>query len=177
MIEQIVGWVLLAALMATVALLTVVLQAFRSTSNQLLAVASNEFHEASMSLLESADELPEGVLSVLGTMNSSAFARGTPWILYKALKEARTGRAGSTKATNHHSDFDEFGKLRPELRKLFGTVGASWLNILTHRNLFLHFLIANEMTRMQVSSGSVSKGQDNESSFKSLIPALRHVDC
>lgn len=177
MIEQIVGWVLLVALMAAVTLLTVVLQAFRSTSNKLLAVSSNEFHEASMSLIESAGELPESVLAGLRTMNHSAFAHGTPWMLYRALKDARTGRQEPTKSSGDHSAFDDLNKLRPELRKLFATVVASWLNILTHRNLILHFLIANEMTRIQAASGCIAKGQDNEGSLKSLFPALRHVDC
>jgi ABC-type protease/lipase transport system fused ATPase/permease subunit len=134
MIFEIFGWFgFIASVAATVVIFIAYLRA-RTLSNRLLAVASNQFFEATDSLLKSAEEIPMSVLEVVETMNDSATKRKAHWTLLKAVKLKNSYRAESK--DEKESFAADVQNMRPELRDKFEESVIAWLNYLTHQNIY-----------------------------------------
>lgn len=126
----------------------------RRISNRFLALATKEFHEAAGALTEDLQELPIEVISLLQTMNKTAFARGSDRTFLAQLEAAGAVRQATP----------------PWLKNLpSGTRGhllkaaASWMNIMTHRHTIVGTRIGMEIVKHQVNDGRIPANTGKQS--------------
>ncbi len=127
----------------------------RLLSDKLLALASKEFQEKSISIMETPSDLPDVVLDHIAFLNSQAFAKGTPKTFYRLLKSYNQG-AFDTAQPKAKSLTEAADKLRPELRELLGELTVMWFNLIINRNLFWGTLIAFELKKLRASKGDLT---------------------
>lgn len=131
----------------------------RGVSNSLQALAGKEFHEKASSIMESADELSEAVLSHIEFLNSSALDGRRPLKFYLNLR--RFGRSklkmDVERTEKIHQFQNDISSLRPELRQLLGEITALWLNWIINRNIFIGFLISLELKKTMVRAGHINE--------------------
>ena len=115
----------------------------RRILNRLLAVASEDFHNATQSMLKTPEDLPDSVLDALSIMSESGFSRGSERQFLRAMRVMRETPAPKSRLS------EDSHEMRPELETLFRKAAVAWFNIMTHksgryhRKIFLEAMKAN----------------------------------
>lgn len=163
MIVFIIGWLgFFSGLVATYLALNLYLRT-RNMSNRLLAIASKEFYETIEKLVDASDELPDEIFEILETMNRLAGSDKGHKILLQALQLKREHPEFQSKP---QLDFDvALGSMREELQDIFHKTVASWLNVMTHRNVFTMLQIGHAALRMKSFSNEVQSEQTSKLSI------------
>ncbi|AZV00227.1 hypothetical protein pben1_p70 [Paracoccus phage vB_PbeS_Pben1] len=105
----------------------------RRVLNRLLAVASEDFHDAASSLLKTPQDLPDEVLDSLSMMSRTGFSRGSERAFLIALQRSRLVEK-SSKGQPSNSLIKAIKNMRPELQSIFGKAVVAWFNIMTHKS-------------------------------------------
>lgn len=145
----------------------------RSTSIQLLMVASTDFFENAEKLMKTPDELPESVLVALQTMISTMNDNGARLFL-RALR--RANRNSEFEAKQPGQLAKDVSEMRPELKKLFMSANISWLNYSMYRHEIYKYFIFNELGKMAVRQNRVEV--DRGQTVVNVLPNIsRAVSC
>ncbi|MFH5773562.1 hypothetical protein ACHFJ0_04865 [Paracoccus sp. NGMCC 1.201697] len=114
----------------------------RRVHNRLLAVASEDFHEAASSMMRTPADIPDEVLKTLSMMSETGFGKDSEKNFLEALRAAR--RKGSVKRAEQSDLSKSLDGMRDELKALFLKAGTSWFNIMTHKSGRYHRMIRLE---------------------------------
>lgn len=138
--------------------------------NGMLALWVKDYHEAVESLLKTPEDLPDGVLDAISTMNRTAFADGSHWRLRKLVMLDRKGLL-QRRDKPHLELAKQIEGMRPELRSLFARANEAWLNIMCNRSIVVGALISIEIGKLQVARGVASSSVANKEAIK-VLPDL-----
>ncbi len=123
----------------------------KDVTNRHVEMSLNELHAAMNSLLQTPDEVPEPVLKLLQTLNRTAMARWSPWILVRLMKEHI-----SDKTSEKNDIVSVIEGMRPELRDLVFLAVAKWMVVIMNRSIFALPILSFQLRKVLQASGSLS---------------------
>lgn len=145
---DVMSWVAALAITATVVVALLVYLKARTLSNQIMAVSSKQFHDAAASLLQTADELPDGVLEIIAQMDRLAKSEHVSSALLKALRSDRPLNGNSTD-TDVAAKASEIAAMRQELQDLLSVAVTAWLHYISHQNVVMNVRISFAVMRLK----------------------------
>ncbi len=166
---------IIAAFFLTVILL--VYMRARAVSNAFLALAGQEFHTKATKLLQSSEELPDGVLSYIDFMNRSALGKYTAWHVYASLRKFNRGNGEmeTEKAARYNEFMSQVMSMRKELISILGEMNAMWINWQINRNVVLGLLISLELKKIKASPEHIY--ESTEKIGASVFPRIDGAFC
>lgn len=153
------GWLLVLACACMMFFVSLLYFWARTLSNQILAVASKDFHEASNSMLDTPEDIPDSILDVLSKMDRTAQRRGASSMLASAMAQGNESKMAQL--SRDRIDFQQdFEKMRPELQDLFHKAVAGWFNYLSHQNVVDNLRINFAIMRMKPQGLDTSRAEE-----------------
>lgn len=171
MFYSVITWLVAVGLASTFLFVFYAYLKARSLSNGFMAFASGEFHDATTSLLETPDELPDSVLDLLSDMNRLAQSRHASIGLLRAI--STKNNVGEARRVRHSQQFErEIEAMRPELKELFQRAVVGWLNYVSHKNVVTNLRMAFAVMRLRSQGMDASKAEQ-EVGFRYLDGLIR----